>query len=84
MTITSSIGDDGILTGLKASYTADGKTDIHDTGAVKDTGIVSLEVTNNSGAQLPSTGGIGTTIFYAVGIILMAGAVFFVVRRKRA
>lgn len=84
LTITSSIGDDGILTDLKASYTADGKADVHTTGAVKDTGTVSLEVTNNSGAQLPSTGGIGTTIFYAVGIILMAGAVFFVVRRKRA
>ena len=39
---------------------------------------------NNTGMQLPSTGGIGTTVFYAAGIILMAGAVFFVVRRKRA
>ncbi len=84
LTITSFIGDDGTLTALTASYTADGKTDVHSTGAVMGTGVVSLEVTNNSGAQLPSTGGIGTTIFYAVGIILMAGAVFFVVRRKRA
>ena len=43
-----------------------------------------IQVENNTGALLPSTGGIGTTIFYTAGIILMAGAVFFVVRRKRA
>ena len=41
-------------------------------------------VENVAGTKLPSTGGIGTTIFYAAGIILMAGAVFFIVRRKRA
>ena len=49
-----------------------------------ENGRISLTVENNAGTLLPSTGGIGTTIFYAAGIILMAGAVFFVVRRKRA
>lgn len=53
-----------------------------DAGAVKNPNDVI--VINYSGATLPSTGGIGTTVFYAAGIILMAGAVFFVVRRKRA
>ena len=42
------------------------------------------KVMNKAGATLPSTGGIGTTVFYAAGIVLMAGAVFFVVRRKKA
>ena len=48
------------------------------------TGDAEKRIENSTGTLLPSTGGIGTTIFYAVGIILMAGAVFFVVRRKKA
>ena len=43
----------------------------------------SVDILNKTGALLPSTGGIGTTVFYAVGIILMAGAVFFVVRGRK-
>lgn len=45
---------------------------------------IAITVVNKAGSLLPSTGGIGRTIFYAAGIILMAGAMFFVVRRKRA
>lgn len=42
-------------------------------------------VLNSTGTILPSTGGIGTTVFYLAGIVVMAGAVFFVIRsRKRA
>ena len=61
-------------------YSVDGNTDI----AADTNGHIQYKVENSAGALLPSTGGIGTTIFYAVGIILMAGAVFFVVRKKRA
>ncbi|MDO4330693.1 MAG: isopeptide-forming domain-containing fimbrial protein [Lachnospiraceae bacterium] len=50
----------------------------------KYSAVYGTTIVNKTGAQLPSTGGIGTTIFYAAGIILMAGAVFFVIRRKRA
>lgn len=40
-------------------------------------------VENNSGSTLPSTGGIGTTIFYVVGSILVVGAAILLVTRKR-
>lgn len=40
-------------------------------------------VKNNSGSLLPSTGGIGTTIFYIIGaILIVAGVAYFIVRRK--
>lgn len=42
-----------------------------------------VTVVNNSGATLPTTGGIGTTIFYALGAILVIGAgVALIVRRR--
>ena len=42
-----------------------------------------VQVINESGALLPSTGGIGTTIFYVVGALLMAGAGILLVTKKR-
>ncbi len=41
------------------------------------------KVINNSGSQLPETGGIGTTIFYIVGGILVLVAVVLLVTKKR-
>lgn len=38
------------------------------------TGAVALTVTNNQGSTLPETGGIGTTIFYIIGGVLVVGA----------
>ena len=40
-------------------------------------------VENNKGAVLPSTGGIGTTIFYIIGAILVIGAGVVLVTRRR-
>lgn len=41
------------------------------------------DVVNNSGLTLPSTGGIGTTIFYIVGGLLAAGAVILLITKRR-
>jgi LPXTG-motif cell wall-anchored protein len=41
------------------------------------------DVLNQTGAELPSTGGIGTTIFYIIGAILVIGAGVVLVTRRR-
>lgn len=47
------------------------------------TGAVEVTVVNNAGSVLPSTGGIGTTLFYVVGGLLMAGAAVVLITKKR-
>lgn len=46
-------------------------------------GVISANVENTSGSTLPSTGGMGTKLFYTIGGILMAGAAIVLVVRKR-
>lgn len=43
-----------------------------------------VEVENTAGNTLPSTGGMGTTLFYVVGGILVIGAAAILILRKRA
>jgi len=45
---------------------------------------VEATVTNNAGQELPSTGGIGTTIFYIAGIVMVLGAAAIVIARRKA
>ena len=55
-------------------------------GAVKgetDTGAVNVTVRNNQGATLPETGGMGTTLFYIIGGLLVVGAGILLVVRIR-
>ena len=44
---------------------------------------LSTDIKNNSGSELPETGGIGTTIFYIVGGILLAAAGILLITKKR-
>ncbi len=43
-----------------------------------------IPVINNAGTELPSTGGIGTTIFYILGGLLVVGAAVILVARRKA
>lgn len=70
----------------KDDGTAFGEDDFVKINVDKSSGlgtVLSSIVPNNKGALLPSTGGIGTTIFYVVGGILVAGAGILLVTKKR-
>lgn len=62
------------------SVTADNKSGTIDTN---NKAIGTITIANNKGSTLPSTGGMGTKLFYTIGGILMAGAAIVLVVRKR-
>ena len=45
--------------------------------------VADITVENKQGAELPSTGGMGTTIFYTLGAVLVLGAGVLMVTRRR-
>lgn len=49
----------------------------------KEGNLWSFTVVNKSGTQLPSTGGVGTTMFYVIGSLLVVGAVVLLITKKR-
>ena len=51
--------------------------------AVAADASLGIKVLNQSGTELPSTGGMGTTIFYVLGSILVVAAVVLLVTKKR-
>ena len=61
------------------STTSDSKATYNST-----TGVFEVTIENQKGTELPSTGGMGTTIFYIAGAILVIGAVVLLIARKKA
>lgn len=59
--------------------TMNGTTDL----SMNAQGLFELEIVNVAGAELPETGGMGTTLIYVVGGILFAAAVVLLVTKKR-
>jgi len=62
-------------------------SNMNDTAATVEStvtdGALTFPFVNTKGTELPSTGGIGTTIFYIVGAILVLGAGVLLVTRRR-
>ncbi len=65
---------------VKAASSTSGEGD----AAVTTTAFAHQDIQNNKGAELPSTGGIGTTIFYVIGGLLVVGAGVVLVSRKKS
>ena len=53
------------------------------TGEVDTDDILSADIENKYGVQLPETGGMGTTLFYVFGAVMVLAAVILLVTKKR-
>ncbi len=67
-----------------STYTATTNAENVTTYTVEAEGNDTFPINNKQGTELPSTGGIGTTIFYVVGGVMVAGAVVFLLTKRRA
>lgn len=78
--ITSNVADLIISDGSEqVTWTAT----VDDEEATVNAGKVEFKVENTSGSTLPETGGIGTTLFYVFGTIMVLGAAVLLITKKR-
>lgn len=86
VTLTTAYAEEGSV--KTATVTAEGASVTNGTVTLSadqnaNQPLATAQVINESGNELPSTGGIGTTLFYVVGTLLVLGAgVVLVTRRK--
>jgi fimbrial isopeptide formation D2 family protein/LPXTG-motif cell wall-anchored protein len=73
------VGEDGKPVNFELTVVSDNSEDY-------EPGLETAElkkIENNKGTLLPSTGGVGTTMFYIFGsILIVAGVAYFILRRK--
>ncbi len=76
---------------ISATYNADGTIDSENTSIIipevnaeSQQPYVEQPIENKAGTLLPTTGGIGTTIFYVVGCVMMFGAAVMLIAKRRA
>lgn len=71
------LDENGNITDTQTEKTTEVNVDI---ATIAATAVV---VVNKAGTELPSTGGMGTTVFYVLGSVLVLGAVVLLVTKKR-
>lgn len=71
------LDENGNITNKETDRKTEVKVDIEKIAAS------SVVVVNKAGTELPSTGGMGTTVFYVLGAVLVLGAVVLLVTKKR-
>ena len=88
-------GSTEVTATLKEQYTTKITTYVDENGKVTDEVteqtkeyeanaiVAGLVIVNNKGTELPSTGGMGTTLFYVLGGVLLVGATILLVVKKR-
>ena len=79
--VTPPAGYNKLKAPVKIEITSDGKIKVDDGGEQEATKPVKVE--NKTGSILPSTGGMGTTLFYIFGAILVVGSGVVLITKKR-
>lgn len=83
ITITDVIGDGGSIGTLDITYSHTGTGMIGNVEKSNDAVSVKVDIGNKAGQALPETGGMGTTLFTVIGLVLMCAAgVFFAMKRR--
>lgn len=91
VTIDATYASDGTLASYHieidgdptTSYTTTTHQDSPTTYEAPSGGNYSFVIDNKQGSALPSTGGIGTTIFYVVGGVMVGAAAIFLLTKRR-
>ena len=82
-TITPVIDEFGNLTGLSATVNGERSEDVSVERVILEAGLIPMTLINYPAPFLPSTGGIGTVIFYALGGLILAGVIAFLIVKSR-
>ena len=71
------------IDGKDTTYTFDNEGPTLVDPVIKDVTTEEDRIKNTKGQELPSTGGIGTTLFYVVGSVLVIGAAVLLISKRR-